>query len=488
MGETIPLQWAFERMWRDGSRERLPKDACWDIRDWLPGLDAPLVERGGWPYHSADIGLLHGATTAIMAGGWAPFEAGGLNCAIDEDGNLYTISDLGVITDHGLGVTPQAPLAFHRDKLIVTANDGTTAPRAFTGTSYVALGGSPPAGRYGLVFKDRTVLGNTAAEPQRWVFSGPGDPESWDTANSWIDDSYPVTGGAVLRNAFISFSQGQVQLFHGSIPPPAGDMFKGASYKPGCLDARSIVIVDDVCYYASDQGFHATDGTTLADMTELGGMTRYWRDLFDGYTDSWTIAAGEAKNWIAVAVMDGSTFKDGFLVHTKTRAFLRISNLPAVMFWSSIGAGAETFFGLKTAPRVGRLTPIFDKSASTMEDGNGAVVAGSIETGYYQVGHSKARIRDGYFTYDLRDPGGQSPTMTVSAIDSPEQTVYTAMGGPTGAAYALPATATMDRQRRSMRKAAFGVAFKLEREGRASDARLYRIDADARARESTRVG
>ena len=52
-GATILIQDTFERMWRDESRDRLPRGACWNLLNYISGeAGAPAAKRGGWAYAS----------------------------------------------------------------------------------------------------------------------------------------------------------------------------------------------------------------------------------------------------------------------------------------------------------------------------------------------------------------------------------------------------------------------------------------------------
>jgi hypothetical protein len=332
------------------------------------------------------------------------------------------------------------------------------------------------------------VLGNTAAEPQRWYFSGAGDPESWDTTNSWIDGSFPGTGGAALRNALLIFANERVERIVGATPPPGTDMSLQTLYEPGCVDARSIVIADDTCFFANPTGLYQTDGSAVVDVTERGGMKRYWLETFASYTSSWTVACGRIRNWIAVSVMNGSTFVDGFLVHIYKRVWLRIANLKAVMFWSSIAAAPETFYGARDAARVRKLSSIFSPAAGVKNDADGTAVTPILETPWYPVGASKSPIRDIYSLYDLRDAASDQPAFTLSYLTSPEATSYSAVTDYAGNGNTLAETSEITRARRKIRKAVYGVALKVAQNNASSDSRIYRLEADDHKREPTRVG
>jgi hypothetical protein len=489
MGQVRPLQLSWSLgMKRDVSRENMPQGSAWNLVDYFPdALGAPLVKRGGWSYESANIAATTATAAYVIAGMYAPFSAAAKNLAVDEDGRLYSIASNGTVTDIGAAVTPKAPLSFHRNLAVITASNGTTAPKSYDGTTLQDLAGSPPAGQFSSVYKDRTVLANSTAQPNRVYFSGAGDPTSWDTTNGYIDADFPVTGIASLRNALIVFSAQQVERIIGSTPPPGTDMARQSLYQPGCVDARSICIADDTCFFANPTGLYQTDGAAIVDVTDKGEMKRYWLELFSAYASTWTISCGRLRNWIIVSVMDGSTFKDAFAVHVYDRTWVRLSNIKAVMQWSSVSAAPETYFGYRGGAYVGELTSILSPAAGVKADADGTSVTPVLETPWFPIGPSKSPIRDIYVAYDLRDAASDNPTLTLSYVLSPENTSYTAVSDFSGSAYTLAETSEFTRVRRNLRKAGFGVALKLAQSNASSDTRLYRLETDSHKREATRV-
>lgn len=475
-------------MRRDDSRENMPEGSCWNLVDYFPDeLGAPLVKRGGWGHQSNDISAVVATASYVIAGAWAPFSAAAKNCAIDEDGRLVTVASNGTVTDVGAAVTPKAPLAFHRDTLIITDDDGTTAPKSYDGSTLGNLGGSPPAGVYSGVYKDRTVLAYTSAQKNRVFFSGAGNPASWDTTNSYIDADFPVSGIAPLRNALVVFSTAQVERIIGSTPPPGTDMSRQTLFQPGCIDARSIAFADDTCFFANPTGLYQTDGAAIVDVTDKGGMKRYWQETFSAYTSAWTVAGMRIRNWYVLSIMNGSTFIDAFAVHVYKRVWIRLSNLKAVAGWSSVEAAPETFFGLRSAPRVGKLSSIFSPAAGVKNDADGTAVTPSMETPWFALGASPAPLRDLYVAYDLRDAATDNPTLTLSYLTSPEATSYTAVSDFGGSGYTLSETTAFTRIRRNVRKSAYGVAAKLAQSNASADTRIYRLEADYHKREPTRL-
>lgn len=475
-------------MRRDHPRDRMPEGTAWNLVDYIPEeLGAPLTKRGGWSFESANIASTTASAAYVAAGAYAPFAAGSKNCAIDEDGRLYTITSGGAVTDVGAAVVPSAPLAFHRNKLIITAPDGTTAPMYYNGSTLGSLAGSPPAAIHSVVYKDLTVLARTAAQPNYVYFSGDGDPTSWNTTDSWIAADFPVTGLAALHNALIVFSANRVEAIIGDTPPPGTNMSKRTLYEPGCTDARSVAIVDDTAFFANPTGLYQTDGAEVRDVTERGGMKPYWTNLFASQTSSWTIACGRIRDRLIVSVLNGATFVDAFMIHLTDLSWVRLSNIKTLMFWRSISAAPETYFGWRGGPYVGELSSMFSPSASVKNDADDTAVLPIVETPWYPVGAAKSPVKNVYALYDLRDSASDDPTITLSYLTSPEATSYTTVTNFSDTAYPLAETTEITRVRRNIRRKTFGIAMRAAQSNASADTRLYRIESDDHRREETRV-
>ena len=491
MGKVVPIQDNWSRgMKRDMARSDLPPGTAWNLVDYIPDLDAPLTKRGGWSYGSNDISVVKATASYVVAGSYAPFAAASKNCAIDEDGEFYTIASSLTVTDVGLSnaSVPKAPLAFHRNKLIITRGNGTTAPGYYDGTTLGALAGLPPAAIYGTTYKDRTALANTNALPNRVYFSGAGDPTVWDTTNSWVDMSFPVSGVASLRNALIVFSNQRVERIRGATPPPGSDMVLETLFEPGCIDARSIVFFEDNVVFANTKGLFITDGAAVSDLTERGGMLRYWRDLFSTYAPAtWTVAGGKHRGWYVLSVMDGATFKDAFMIDIPQNVWVRISNVKAVMMWDAVGTAPETYYGSRAQPRVNSLSSLFSPAAGVKNDADAAAVAPVLETIWFKPTMGKLTWRNLYATYDCQDAAADNPVLTVSFVETPEDTTYTNITDFTGAANTLAETTLYTRARRRLSFPAHGLGFKIAQTNASSVTKLWALEVDAHPREPSRV-
>lgn len=494
MASVLPLQGTFERMIRDVPRDRLPADACWNLVDYLPGLDAPLTKRGGWAYASNDISASSASAasaTYVAAGGYAPFSAAAKNCAIDEDGNLYTIAANGTVTFVGLqggGWVPVGPLVFHRNLLIFPRGDGGGVPSTYNGTAISTLA-TAPTGRYGAVYKDRTVLACGTAQPTYAYFSGAGDPTSWDTTNSFVSASFPITAVTALRNAVLLFSNERVERIRGSTPPPGTDMVQEPLFEPGCIDARSVVTIDDAVLFANTTGVYITDGAAPFDLTKAGGMQRYWRDMMASYAAStWTVAAGKHRRRYLISVMNGATFVDAFLIDPETRQWLRLSNLKARMFWDSMGAAPETYAACRATDRVLSMSSMWSPAAGVKNDADGTAVTPVWESAFFKPKIGKQSWKRLYVDYDVRDAATDNPLLTASYITSPELTSYTnvtKLDGTTADTFAE--TTAYTRARRFLNVTAEGLGFKIVQTNASATTKIHGLSAELHPREASRI-
>jgi hypothetical protein len=116
---------------RDSPRVSIPNGGVYDSTDFLlhqPGL---AQKRGGTSYPGPALT----AATYAAAVKYAEFPAGAKLVAVGDNGHLYTVTS-GATTDvSALGATyvpldvPKLRVGSGKNLLIITANDGTTAPR-----------------------------------------------------------------------------------------------------------------------------------------------------------------------------------------------------------------------------------------------------------------------------------------------------------------------------------------------------------------------
>lgn len=516
MSRPTPLQNQYTAgMRRDVSRNRMPQNSAWTLKDIILEYGAPARERAGWEHASPSITAVTASASYIKGGIYATFSPTGgavsKNLALDEDGRLYVFTAsgataIGLANDvlqnpvfHG-GAAASAATAVYTGLVIIPDAQGAAVPKKYDGSTLSDLNGSPPKARYATIYKDYTVLASgtvgTTEYPNRVWFSPPGDPDcfgtagstAWDTTNSWIDFTQPVKGLAATKNSIFVFGDNQLARVNGSVPPPDADMTVDDPWlKVGLLDPMSITVYQDVVYWCAPEGVFRSDGVYLDDITGKGGMLRYWLDLVAVADSSYTFATGVIRNKLVISVLNGSTFVDAFLVDLQDYTWVRIGNLDATSFWDGITdahRSDDTFFGRREAAFVGRLNSIFSAvgSSANKNDGDGTAVASVVETPFYEVGRPGLKtIKSIIVGYNLVDFGSDNPTVSVYMVETPEapDSDYTVVGS-------LAETTAYDRARLDIGGRYWGIGLKFARSG-AGDFQGYDISAEVSYQEENKL-
>lgn len=487
MADPTTLQNQFDRGCRqDQPRNALPKGFLWYCTDMLPNIGAPLRERGGYTYASGDIHATKSTASRVEAGIYATFAAGSVNVVIDEDGEVYKVASDGTVTDVGAGVATLQNPVLHRDKLVIPASGGSTAPKKVTNSAgtltLASLGGAPPDGQYADLFNDYTMLGNVSGNPQRLYFSDPGDPESWDTTNSYWDFTHPINAVKALRTAILVFHDGYISRLRGSTPPPGSDFIADDPlFSVGCPDARSIATRGDRVVFANGEGVWYTDGSAdPADLSQLCGMQAFYQQALAGYDSStWTLVGGFNRSRYFVVAMDGSTLKLAAMIDLDRLSWWPLTNIDACSMWPAQGVTDELYFGRRGAARVGALSSIFLPSSTVKNDGDGTAVAGTVELPYYEGDFGAKRWKTLYIDHELTDYGSDNPTATIGVIKTPELTVYTSLTD------GLAESTSMTTTKADLCFRADGLGVKLTR-ANAGDFKLYGIEAEVSREETSR--
>ncbi|MBI3936418.1 MAG: hypothetical protein HY323_05530 [Betaproteobacteria bacterium] len=496
MASPVPLQDRFSLGFkRDYSRDQLPKGALWDCVDYFPDeLGAPLRKRGGWEYFGSTLNSLNAGAGVPWRVIYAPFSGGAQVVAMDI--TLNRVFDLTNSVDRGVAINPGFPV-FYRELVVIPPYDGTAAPYKYSGSGAPALlGGSPPTFMCAAVYKDRLAGAGAAAAPNRVYFSAAGNPESWDTTNRYLDTSSPVFAFASLRNALLVFHRGTVERIRGDIPPgsAAANMTLEPLFNEVGLWVRSgsaasnggaLTVSDDYAYWADENGVYQSDGASISDLAEQGGVSTYWRSVVSSAGGSGYVTVAVWRGRVFVSVIDTvAAFVDMLICEIKTRSWFRLTNVRAPSFATLFGSTDELYFANQdsSSKRVGKLSGIYSPTSATKNDANGTAVTPILESGLLSFGsQARKRFKKVYLSYDCRDAATDNPTLTASYLTSPEATSYTALS-PTFAE-----TTARTRKRVALPKAAYGVALKVAQTNASSDTRIYALEAEISPSEASRV-
>jgi hypothetical protein len=521
MARTLPLSQNFDQGFvSDISRDELGKSAAFRMRDYIPQLEAPLRKRGGWSYGSPDLGTVGGLAASVASGGYLSFPGDGHVVAISNAGSVYQLKrfdGLGgaLVTDTGdTSIVPTWPIFWHKTGTkyygIILAGLGQTAkvPKKYYDTTGALayqsqpIGGTPPLARMGFSWGDYLVLGNyfdpsdsNTLKNYRWAFSGVGNPDSWTLSGvnaSTVDFPEEIIAGAPVRNAILAWGYDNCHIVTGDTPPPGGNLSRKILWAGnGTFDGRSVQTWRDYAIWANSAGVYSSDGATLTDLTADGGISTYYRQTVAGFAfaQGWSAVGGIYRDHYVLTIRNAAgTVVTTLVCDVQRKVWTEWTNVQAALFFhraagpgtALIDGSEELFFAHKSSPRVGKISTLWTPSATYAADGDGNTVLPVIETPYYDMGNeAQKRIRNLYLSYDIRTAGA-SPLLRVSfTVDPTVGAAYTVAGD-------LATTTVQQRKPVGIRRAALGVALKIEQVGASADTRIFGIEAEGHPREASR--
>jgi len=526
----------------DIARDQLPVGAAYKMFDWIPQLDAPLQRRGGWSYSTRDLNA-QSACTKIVAVAWAPFQGDPHLVCVADNGKVFYDKTQNTFGGSYVGTTSFSSIThrpfWHIDLpglVILSGGTAPAAPQKYTSPSFgnyavAALGGTPPNASVGAAYGDWLLLANGTVGGIRYAnriwASGVGTPEVWNNTNNFFDLPEEVVRIVPLRNMILVFGYRQVWMLTGDTPPPGGNWTKYDLYAGGAMDGRAVVPYRDTVIFANNSGVFQTDGSSLVNLTELGGISQRWRALVDtfNFSQGWTACAGMFQGRYIVVVHDNNgNFVTCQACEVSTRTWYEFTNLRALMFaerqsgpgTASADGHEELFFGHVALPRAGMCASIWGQPYGLPSaDADGVNVLPVLETPFYKLqSPGLKQIRNVWITHDVRaitnssytlmkstfatyalvlsttgtysnlkqwwDSGLSPPTLRIDGILTPKAS-YASMG-------TLVATQQERRRPVWIRKRAIGVGLRISQTQPSDDTDLAEIEFEARPLTRVRRG
>jgi hypothetical protein len=468
-------------MIRDAPRPSIPNGGVYDSADFLLHQPGIAIKRGGTAYAGPALGGDSYAKALVHA----EFPAGGQLIAISDANNIYKVT-AGTTTDlagsdptGGVVDRPKLRVGGGKSLLVIPQANGTSAPIKYDGSAApAALGGTPAPGKFVAIYKTRVVLGNRSGNENRLHFSPTPDIEAtWDTANSWIDCDYPITGLAALQNALLIFSAGHTERIIGSTPPPGSDMDRSLIGDIGCTDARSIVVQEGNVLFANPRGVYLTNGAGFASLTTEGSIESYWQSLFAGYDPStWVISAGVFRGFYLVSILDNTgALKAALMCYVPRRAWMPHTNIRAMMFAAAVGASEELYYADRASARVIGISGMFSPSAANKNDADGTPVTPRLETRMLGHGPGLKHFGFGRLSYDMRDAATDNPELVVSVAPGVEGTTFAAV-----AESPLGENTDEERKRFTIAKQSQGATVRLQQVNASSKTEIYALEYEER--------
>ncbi len=359
------------------------------------------------------------------------------------------------------------------------------------------LDGTPPNARCSCAHLSYLVLANgfdpndsDAYHPNRLWFSPVPDIEgTWDTTLAYIDVDFPITGLASVSGVLLVFSRGRTWRILGNVPP--GTDGENMEIQPvgsvGCIDARSIVSMNGLVYFADESGVYYSNGAGYGSITEKPdstGISTLWAQAVAGYSPGLgsVVCAGTWLNaFLFVTVLhsaddpqEGAAYI--FLYHQPTQSWTRLSHgVVADMYATRFAPDGEIYAAIGDGDvpvQLVRLSPLFTPNEDNDSDASGAAIEPILTTRPLSSPPGLKAFGHGWLEYDLRSEG--SPEMKVLLAPS----VKPPDNGNVHATY--EATTAPDRRRFAVNFDSQAASITLQQIGNSASTDIYSLQCEVR--------
>lgn len=504
-------------MVRDRPRTTIPgpnqassASGSYTIQDFFVEKPGLMYKRGGTSFQSNTLNDHSDVDVVAIA---APnFASHPTVLAITSDGStgrwLYDITGTShVNTGTVVGFQPiENMTALIANRLCLTSGtlSPPVAPKVITnpsGTLVVAAwGGSPPAAIYSCVHTGRLLLANTAANPNRIYISptqATGVETAWNTTTGFMDIDEPITGLASVNGVLLVFTRRKVVRILGDIPPGVTDA--NWTLQPGgnvgCVDARSIVKMNNEVYFANETGVYKTaNGSGFDNLTNKDdglGISTLWQSTLAGFSPGLgaVVSAGTYQNqYLLLSVLHNSGTRTSFLYYTVGQAWTLLSSkVSATMYTTGMAPteGSDTpvyelYFGpadtsLWTPPRAQKMSGMWLPASGNKNDAGGTAVVPVWETRPFSPSMGLNRYTFSHLTYDMRDAASDNPTLAAQVATG----IQADSGYGNLAESPLAETTASLRKRLTPYKNSQALSFKFTQSNASSKTEIYRLDVEA---------
>ena len=397
-------------MTRDYSVDSLPDGFVWDMKDFIPQRRGTRMEsRAAWQYYTTTLGsTLWGGYYARFAKGermyWLATPGGGGHALINHVDPVTGAVVIGV--DSGLASMVQNGVML-RERVYFFDGSETVIPIwvSFDGTTQTngSVHASAPKASVGAVHKDRLVVGYGSDIYFSPLETDGGPLGTWDPISK-ISVSKQVTGLGTLGGKLLCFHASRISRVQGQIAPANlvdSDMYVDTlTDQVGCTIPQTICAWNENLVFADERGVYLTDGASVRNLTEQGGIGDFWRDIYATRAAAPSVSAGIYFDYLVVSVLaEGGSYT--LLCDLNTRGWFRFTNLSIQAMVPSEGTSEEIFAGLNIG-RLIRLSNMF-KGSTLVEigvppeimidqiDGNGVPVLPEMQTGWARLGEESPK-------------------------------------------------------------------------------------------------
>jgi hypothetical protein len=307
---------------RDFARDKMPPGYLWDVVDFVPQvIDTNLTNRGSWKWGSVSTGFGYpeAGILAVFPGGdqllvqtIADSATGRLlrlNQVAANDQSTWTWTDLGVT--HRSAHNP-----IQLDQTVVHCDAaGVVPPHLWRGGAPIPAYAGMPRPRLATTWQGALLSGGghgvAGGTDESAILRASITGADLTTAasfdvNAFIATSAKITGLKTLRSMVLIFHPSSIERLRGGPlwntaagKDGTGLVLDSLNEHVGCKDARSIASWGDYVIFADEHGVHMTDGATVRNIAEQGGISYYWRLL---YGEALSVAATTFLDYYIVTV------------------------------------------------------------------------------------------------------------------------------------------------------------------------------------------
>jgi hypothetical protein len=462
-----------------------------------------VEQRGNWGFLGTQV-----YPTEVWGGRSASF-ARGQKLLISAGARIYDVNpSTGAATDLAAGPSSMVQNAVKlRDRVYFPDGQGTAPPYVATydgaTVSIAQLPSSAPNGKVALAYKDRLLVGSGAD-----VFYSPleidgGPTSAWDPLSK-VGTTAEVTGLAGMPGQTLVFHPAMIERIRGSIPPGQdldSDMYVDTlTDQVGCTEPQTIVSWRENIIFADERGIFITDGATVKNLVEIGGMGDFWRIAYGNRVAGSSVSCGIFLDYLLVTVIT-PVAPFTLVCDLNARSWMRFTNFGASCYIPSEGTQEEIYCGDHATRRLMTVASMFVDPPVTVRpapdyiDGNGVPVLGQIATGFKRLGNEEglSRIRNVLVSYHhqsyvraLTDVGWDVFWRTTPPTPEDLDLANVSVAGWTKAG-TLPDVGRYSRKKLPVGQSAFGVMVLIKARSNSRTSRLYSVGIERTQQDRGKV-
>jgi len=513
MAQPVEIFKNVKGMTRDFAVDSLPAGYLWDLIDAIPNRKGARIEqRGAWEYMAQVFG-------GIIQGGYHAAFPAGQKLLIVANSQIWDVDmAAGVATSIGAGHATMIQNGVKLDdKVYFFDGAGLTVPKVVTydGTTLAVadLPATAPKGKVGIAYKGRLVVAGVPANPANLYFSPTevdgGPMAAWD-ALAWLGTNNAVTGMAPMASQILVYHAAAMERVRGSIPPGTNievdDMFpEPMTEQVGCILPHTIVPWRENFIFADERGVFLTDGSTVRNLAELGGIGDLWRVIYGNRNALNGVCAGTFLDYLLVTV--NCTVPPALDVNftlvcdLNTRSWFRFTNYPASCYIPSESAMEQLWAGHLGANKLVRTSRMFQDVVPPpvplpdYVDGNGLPVRSSLTTGFERLAKEEGmqRLHNLFVSYHhqsfVTTPGEGALTVEYRTDPPTPEDIDFATGSVTGwmQAGTLPDVSEYSRKKLPVGKKGFGIMVRVTDTKPSRITRVYAIGVQQTSQDRAKV-